>query len=196
MLRRFVPYLAGICVILLLAGCGPQGSGFRNTDITGAEFGRRLDLTDHNGRPRHLADFRGKAVVLFFGYTACPDVCPTTLARYAQVMKALGPQAQQVQVLFVTLDPERDTAARLKQFVPWFHPDFLGLYGSRAEIDTAAQEFRIYSAKREGGALGYTLDHSATAYILDPAGRMRLYVMDDAPVGDIVADLRLLLAGR
>lgn len=185
-----------LCLSLLLLACSQPGPAFRNTDISGAAFGRRLDLTDHDGRARHLEDFRGKAIVLFFGYTACPDVCPTTLSKFAEVMNALGPQARQVQVLFVTLDPERDTAARLKEFVPWFHPSFIGLYGSRAATDAAAKEFRIYSARKEGGALGYTLDHSAGAYVFDPAGRLRLYVADSAPVEDIAADLKQLLAGR
>lgn len=185
-----------LCLSLLLLGCGEPAPGFRNTDISGAEFGRRLELTDHNGRLRHLEDFRGKATVLFFGYTACPDVCPSTLAKFAAVMQALGPDAARVQVLFVTLDPERDSEARLKEFVPWFHPSFLGLYGSRAATDAVAREFRIYSARREGGGLGYVLDHSAGAYVFDPQGRLRLYVADGAPVDDIASDLRQLLAGR
>lgn len=189
--------LAGICLSLLLLACSQSGVVFRATDITGAAFGKRLDLTDHNGQARHLEDFRGKAVVLLFGYTACPDVCPTTLAKFAGVMNALGPQAERVQVLFVTLDPERDTEARLKEYVPWFNPAFLGLHGDRTATDAVKKEFRIYSARVEGaGGLGYTLDHSAGAYVFDPAGRLRLYVADSAPAEDVAADLRLLLDGR
>lgn len=183
-------------IALLLSACGRELPAFRNTDISGAAFGRRLELTDHNGRRRRLEDFRGQAVVLFFGYTACPDVCPTTLAKFAEVMKVLGSAAGKVQVLFVTLDPERDTAGRLRQFVPWFDARFLGLYGDRAATDAAAKEFRIYSARQEGGGLGYVLDHSAGAYVFDPAGRLRLYVGDTASAADIAADLHLLLAGQ
>lgn len=181
--------------LLALAACGRGAPPFRATDITGASFGQRLALHDHDGRPRRLQDFQGRAVVLFFGYTACPDVCPTALAKFAAVLQALGPQAEKVQVLFVTLDPERDTAERLKAFVPWFHPSFLGLRGDAAATAATAQEFRVFSARKEvGGGLGYVLDHSAGAYVFDPAGRLRLYVGDNASVEDIAADLRRLLA--
>lgn len=183
--------------VVLAAACGQPASPFHGTDISGADFGRRLALTGHDGKPRRLEDFRGRAVVLFFGYTACPDVCPTTLARLAEAMRLLGPQAAEVQVLFVSLDPERDTAARLQEFVPWFHPGFLGLYGDRAATEAVAREFRIFSARREvGGGMGYVLDHSAGAYVFDPAGRLRLFIGDGAAAADIAADLRLLLAGR
>lgn len=186
-----------LSLVIALAACSRPAPTFHGTDITGASFGQHLELTDHNGQPRRLEDFRGKAVVLFFGYTACPDVCPTTLAKFAEVMKALGPEAQKVQVLFVTLDPERDTPQRLKDFVPWFDPSFIGLYGDRAAIDAAAREFRIYAAKKEvGGGMGYVLDHTAGAYVLDPAGRLRLFVTDTGQVADIAADLKLLLAGQ
>lgn len=184
-------------LLLLLAGCGDKPAAFISTDITGASFGGHLALTDHNGQPRRLEDFRGKAVVLFFGYTSCPDVCPTALARFAEVMKALGSQAERVQVLFVTLDPERDTPQRLKDFVPWFHPSFLGLYGDWPQTDAVIKDFRVHSARKEvGGGLGYVLDHSAGSYVFDPAGRLRLYMRDTAGVEEVVGDLRLLLAGR
>ncbi len=182
---------------LLLTACNPAPVAFRNTDLTGATFGRQLALTDHHGQTRTLADFRGKVVVIFFGYTSCPDICPTTLTRLAEVMKALGPAAPSVQLLFVSLDPERDSADRLKEFVPWFHPSFLGLRGSPAEIKAAADEFRVFSARKEvGSELGYVLDHSTGAYVFDPAGRLRLYVRDTASVEDVVGDIRLLQAGR
>ncbi|MGE5491515.1 MAG: SCO family protein [Actinomycetota bacterium] len=190
-------FLSLVMAAMALTACSRQAPVFHGTDITGASFGQHLALTDHNGQPRRLEDFRGKAVVLFFGYTACPDVCPTTLAKFAEVMKALGPEAQKVQVLFVTLDPERDTPARLKEFVPWFDPSFIGLYGDRAAIDAAAKEFRIYAAKKEvGGGMGYVLDHTAGAYVFDPAGRLRLFVSDTGQVADIAADLKVLLAGQ
>lgn len=183
--------------ILLLAACSGKPAAFASTDITGAQFGNRLALTDHNGRPRQLEDFRGKAVVLFFGYTSCPDVCPTALAKFAEVMQSLGSDAERVQVLFVTLDPERDSPERLKAFVPWFHPSFLGLYGDRPQIDSVVKEFRVHSAKKEvGGGMGYVLDHSAGSYVFDPAGHLRLYMRDTAGVSEVVGDLRLLLAGK
>lgn len=184
-------------LFLGLAGCQPEPPPFKATDISGASFGKSLALTDHDGRSRSLEDFRGKAVVLFFGYTSCPDICPGTLARYAEAMQALGAEAGKVQVLFVTLDPQRDDPDRLKAFVPWFHPSFLGLYGDASRTAEVAKEFLVHSAVKEvGGGLGYVLDHSAGSYVFDPAGRLRLYVRDGAPVPDVVADIRLLLAGR
>lgn len=180
--------------ILLAAACSKPPVVFHNTDLTGATFGRQLDLVDHNGQQRTLADFRGKAIIVFFGYTSCPDICPGTMARLAEVMKRLGGDAARVQVLFVTLDPERDSAERLKEFVPWFYPSFLGLRGSDAQIAAAAKEFRVFSARHDvPGGMGYVLDHSAGAYIYDPAGRLRLYVKDSASVDDIAGDLRALL---
>lgn len=180
---------------LLLAACTPAPEGFRNTDLTGASFGRGFELADPAGRLRTLADFRGQAVILSFGYTTCPDVCPTTLARLAAAMQALGPAAARVQVLFVTLDPERDSSQRLQEFVPWFHPSFLGLRGDAAQTRRVAEEFRVFSSRREvAGELGYLIDHSSGVYVFDPAGRLRLYVKDDASVDDLVADLRRLLA--
>lgn len=179
---------------LLVAACHPSPPPFRGTDITGADFGRKLALTDHNGKPRTLEDFHGRVVVLFFGYTSCPDVCPTTLTRLAEVMKRLASRAAQVQVLFVSLDPERDTAERLRDFVPWFDPSFLGLYGDPAQTAATAREFRIFSARKEvGGGMGYVLDHSAGAYAFDPAGRLRLYFRDSATAEEIAADLSRLI---
>lgn len=188
-------FLALPCV--LLAACNPTPVEFRNTDLTGATFGRGFELSDHHGQRRSLKDFQGRVVVIFFGYTSCPDICPTMLARLAEVMKALGPEAQKVQILFVTLDPERDSAARLKDFVPWFHPSFLGLRGDAGQIKAVADEFRVFSARKEVASdLGYVLDHSSGAYVFDTAGRLRLYVKDTASVDDIAADIGQLLAGR
>jgi len=179
---------------LLLVACNRAPETFRNTDLTGASFGRSLELSDHYGQPRSLSDFRGKAIVVFFGYTTCPDICPSTLARLAAVMKALGKDAERVQVLFVTLDPERDSAERLKDFVPWFHPTFLGLRGDVGQIKAATEEFRVFSARKDvAGELGYVLDHSTGAYVYDPAGKLRLYVKDTASIEDIAADIRQLL---
>jgi protein SCO1/2 len=177
-----------------LAACAPGGPKFRSTDITGADYGRELALTGHDGRPRTLADFRGKAVVLFFGFTHCPDICPTTLADAAQALKKLGGDAGRVQVLFVTVDPERDTPEVLARFVPAFDPGFLGLTGDAAAVRRAAKEFKIFYEKREGRAPGaYSVDHSAQSYVLDPAGRLRLLVRHDRIAQDLAEDLRVLL---
>lgn len=190
------PSLLACLLLALLAACSPPPASFVNTDLTGATFARHLELEDHDGRRRALADFRGQVVVVFFGYTACPDICPTTLARLASVMQQLGSDAGRVQVLFVSLDPERDSGERLKTFVPWFHPSFLGLRGDAAQIKAVSEEFRVFSARKEiAGELGYVLDHSTGAYVFDPAGRIRLYVKDSASVEEIAADIRLLLKG-
>lgn len=180
-----------------LLSCRRPPVTFLNTDLTGATFGRQLALVDHHGQSRSLADFQGKATVVFFGYTSCPDICPTMLARLADVMKALGGDAERVQVLFVTVDPERDSAERLKAFVPWFYPTFLGLRGDAAQTRAATEEFRVFAARKPvEGELGYVIDHSTGAYVFDPAGRLRLYVKDTSSVDDITADLRLLLQGN
>ncbi len=177
---------------LLFAACSPEAPKFRSTDITGADFGKELALTGHDGKPRTLADFRGKAVVLFFGFTHCPDVCPTTLAEAAAAIKALGKDADRVQVLMVTVDPERDTPAVLAQYVPAFDPRFLGLYGDAAATQRAAKEFKIFYEKRKAGA-SYSVDHSGQSYVLDAQGRLRLFVRHDRIAQDLADDLRTLL---
>ena len=160
-----------------MAACSPEGPKFKSTDITGSSFGRELALTGHDGKPRTLADFRGKAVVLFFGYTHCPDICPTTLVDMAEVIKKLGADAARVQVLFVTLDPERDTPEVLSKYVPVFDPGFFGLRGDAAATQRVAQEFKIFYEKRPGSTpSSYTVDHSAQSYVIDPQGRLRLFV--------------------
>ena len=187
-----------LVVALVLAGCS-EGvpKMFQSTDITGAEFGRTLLLNDHHGKARTLADFKGKVVVIFFGYTSCPDICPTALARFAEVMKKLGKAAGRVQVLFVTIDPERDSPDKLAAYVPWFHPSFIGLYGDTSATEAAAREFKVFYARSKGSdSLGYMIDHSAGAYVFDPTGKIRLYVKDDAPVEAIASDLQRLLDGK
>mgnify|MGYP001145617037 FL=1 len=178
---------------LALAGC--QGKPeFRNTDVTGAEFGGDLALTGHDGKPHTLADFRGKAVVIFFGYTQCPDVCPTTLAELAEVMKQLGPDADRVQVLFVSVDPERDTQELLAHYVPAFDPRFLGLYGDAEATARTAKTFRVFYQKVPGKTPdSYTVDHTAGSYVYDTQGRLRLFIKHGTGPEPIVHDLRLLL---
>lgn len=172
-------------------------SPVKHEDFEGADFGHRLELTDHNGVYRALADFKGKLVVLLFGYTHCADVCPTTLSEYGrgvQVDEAGNPS--QVQVLFVTVDPERDTPEVLRQYVPYFDPALLGLYGTPEEIAGAAKEFHIvYQKHAEPGTMGYLVDHSAGCYVLDQQGRLRLFLLYDQPPADIAHDLELLLHG-
>jgi protein SCO1 len=179
-------------VLLAAVSCGGDQPKFRSTDITGVDYGRELALTDHTGRPRTLEEFRGKAVVLFFGFTHCPDVCPTTLADTARALKTLGPQAERVQVLMVTVDPERDTPELLGKYVTSFDPRFLGLRGDPAATQRAAKEFKIYFEKRKAGDT-YSVDHSAQSYVLDPQGRLRLLVRQDRIAEDLPPDLRTLL---
>jgi protein SCO1/2 len=179
-----------------LAGC-EQNAGnatFESTDITGADFGRQFELVDQSGKLRRLEDFRGKVVVMFFGFTHCPDVCPMTLVEFNAALEQLGDAAQSVQVLFVTVDPERDTPEVLGAYVTAFNADFLGLTGSADQIAEVAREFRIVYRKAEGSRPGsYSVDHSAGTYIFDREGRIRLY----APYGQgsdaIASDIGLLL---
>ena len=194
--RRFASsaLFAAFVACALLAGCAPDGPKFQSSDVTGATFGRDFNLIDATGKPRTLADYRGKAVVIFFGYTQCPDVCPTTLAELAEVMKKLGPDADRVQVLFVTIDPERDTQDLLSQYVPAFDPRFMGLFGDAAATERTAKEFKIIYQKQPGATPGsYTMDHSAGTYIFDPQGRLRLYVSYGQGPEVFVHDLRELL---
>jgi protein SCO1/2 len=179
---------------LLLAGCGDGAAKFKSTDITGAEYGKTLELTDHTGKPRRLEDFRGKAVVLFFGFTHCPDVCPTTLVDIANELKKLGPEAERVQVLMVTVDPERDTPQVLAKYMTAFDPRFLGLYGDLPATQRAAKEFKVYFEKRKAGN-SYSVDHSGQSYVIDPQGRLRLLVRHDRIAADLADDLKAVLKG-
>ena len=184
-------------VLGVLSGCDTTAKveAFKSTDITGADFGKDFHLTDHNGKARSLADFKGKLVVLFFGYTHCPDVCPATLAELALVMKQLGEDAKKVQVLFVTVDPERDTPQLLAQYVPSFDPGFLGLYGDLDATARTAKEFKVVHQKVAGSRPdNYTMDHSAGTYVFDQSGRLRLFVSYGRGAPVMLHDLRLLLA--
>jgi protein SCO1/2 len=185
--------LGAALAALILVACGDGGPKFRNVDMTGAEYAKGFALTDHNGKPRTLADFNGKVVVVFFGYTRCPDVCPTTMVEMKEVMRKLGPEADKVQVLFVTLDPERDTQQVLAQYVPAFDPRFLGLYGDSATTLKTAKEFKVFYEKRPGSNPGaYTVDHTAASFVFDPKGRLRLYVKHDQ-IESLGDDIRTLL---
>ena len=186
-------------VLVALTGCDraqapdrkPQ---FHGTDITGADFGRSLALPDQNGRMRTLDDFKGKVTVLFFGYTQCPDVCPTTMAELAQVKKSLGAEGDRVQGVFVTIDPERDTPEILKNYVASFDPGFVALRGTPEQTAAAAKEFKVFYAKVPGKSPGsYTMDHTAASYVLDADGKVRLFVRYGSGAPALAADLKALL---
>jgi protein SCO1/2 len=195
LLRTAVAAWVAACIAVVSVGaCDSGAPQFKSTDITGAPYGKALALTGHDGRPRTLADFRGKVVVLFFGYTQCPDICPTTLADVARAMAALGADADRVQVLFVTLDPERDTPEILSRYVPAFDPRFLGLYGDLEATRAVAKEFKVFFEKRPGSTPGsYSIDHSAQTYVFDTQGRLRLFVRHERIATDLPHDVRLLL---
>ncbi|MGE5641169.1 MAG: SCO family protein [Clostridia bacterium] len=181
-----------ICSLALALAACDAGVKFKSADITGADYGKTLELTDHTGRPRKLEDFRGKAVVLFFGFTQCPDVCPTTMTDVAAALRKLGPDADRVQVLFVTVDPERDTPEVLGKYVTSFDPRFLGLRGDLPATQKAAKEFKVYFEKRKVGDT-YTMDHSGQSYVIDPRGRLRLLVRPDRIDADLADDLKTIL---
>src|SRR3954469_3321004 len=183
-----------LLALVLAAGCGKQQTAkFELTDVSGAPFGKTLELTDHNGQRRTLADFKGKVVVVFFGYTHCPDACPTTMSELATVAKELGPDASRMQVLFVTVDPERDTPDVLKQYVPSFNPSFLGLYGTPDETTRVAKEFKVYVARQQQPGGSYSVDHSAGTFVFDKQGKLRLFGQYGAGAKPMLHDVRVLL---
>jgi len=196
--RRLLITWASLAALALAAGCGERAAGpavpFKGVDITGADYGRELALPDVDGRVRTLADFKGKAVVVFFGFTHCPDVCPTTMAELADVKRQLGADGERLQAVFVTVDPERDTPEKLKGYMAAFDPSFVALRGTPAQTEALAKSFKAYYKKVPGAdADSYTVDHTAGSYVFDPQGRLRLFVRYGQPVADWVSDLRQLL---
>jgi len=190
---RSATNLAALLMAGALAGCGGSGPSFKSTDITGADYGKDFALTDHTGKARTLGDFRGKVVVMFFGFTRCPDVCPVTLAELKAVKEQLGEEGKRLQVVFVTVDPERDTQKLLAEYVPAFDPSFLGLYGDSAAIAKVAKDFRVFYQKSPGKTPeSYTMDHTAGSYIFDPQGRLRLFARH-GNAANLAADIRTLL---
>lgn len=188
-----------LCLLALTACDGkpptPKAS-FASTDITGLPYGKALALTDHTGQPRTLTDYRGKVVVIFFGYTHCPDICPTTLAEMAQIRKQLGTDGDKLQVLFVTLDPERDTQESLAGFVPAFDPSFVALRGDAAQTQTVAADFKVFLQKvKAKDSDAYTIDHTAATYVFDPQGRVRLFIRHGQDPAATLNDIRQLIAG-
>lgn len=193
--RQALLKISAVCAALVLSGCTPSTPTFQNTDITGADFGKNFTLTDHTGKTRSLSDYQGKVVLIFFGFTQCPDVCPTTLAELSEVMKKLGSGADRVQVLFITVDPERDTQTVLGQYVPAFDPRFVGLTGSVEQIAAVAKDFKAFYQKVPTPNGSYTVDHFSGMYAFDATGRIRLFIRYRAPMDSVVADVKTLLKG-
>ena len=186
--------LVALVAAVLVAACDPGKPSFKSVDVTGADFGRELKLTDHTGKPRTLADFQGKVVVVFFGFTQCPDVCPTTLVEMKAVKEKLGKDGERVQVLFVTVDPERDTPELLAKYVPAFDPTFIGLYGDAEATARTAKEFKVFYKKVPGSSpTNYSVDHTAALYIYDPSGRLRLFAKHAQGADALAQDIKLLL---
>lgn len=179
---------------LLLAACDRPGHAapFRSLDVSGADWGRDFSLLGADGRTVRLADFKGRCVMLFFGFTQCPDVCPTALARAADVMQRLGPQAARLQVIFITVDPERDSPAVLREYPRAFHPSFIGLHADLATTEATAKAFKVFYRKVPTGG-SYTMDHTATSYVFEPTGRLRLAVRHEQDAASVAADITRLL---
>ncbi len=177
-----------------LAACSPDKPSFSGIDITGADYANAFDLLDHNGQRRTLTDFKGKVVVVFFGFTQCPDVCPTSMTELAKVKQQLGPDGDKLQGIFITVDPERDTAELLRAYMANFDPSFLALVPTMTELPELAKTFKIYYKKVEGKtASSYTMDHSAGSYVYDGSGRVRLYHRYGSPTEGLVSDVKALL---
>ncbi len=186
--------LVALVAAVLVAACDPGKPSFKSVDVTGADFGREFQLTDHTGKPRTLADFKGKVVVVFFGYTQCPDVCPTTLVDMKAVKEQLGKDGERLQVLFVTVDPERDTPELLSKYVPAFDPSFIGLYGDAEATARTAKEFKVFYKKVPGSSpTNYSVDHTAALYVYDPSGRLRLFAKHAQGAEALAHDIKLLL---
>ena len=196
--RTAAQWLAGALAVTLTTGvltaCSPDKLQFKSIDLTGADYAQGFSLVDHNGQLRTLKDFAGKMVVVFFGYTQCPDVCPTTMAELAQVKQLLGPDGDKLQGIFITVDPERDTPELLKAYMGNFDASFLALRPTMAQLPEVAKDFKIYYKKVDGETPGsYSMDHSAGSYIFDGKGRIRLYTRYGSGAEALASDIRLLL---
>jgi len=180
----------------LVAACTPSKPQFKAIDLTGADYAKDFQLPDADGKVRSLAEFKGKLVAVFFGYTQCPDVCPTTMAELAEAKKLLGPQGDKLQVVFITVDPARDTPQVLKGYMGNFDPAFLALRPSPEQLEAVAKDFKVYYKKAEGGTpTSYTMDHSAATYVYDTRGKLRLYARYGAGPQTLASDFKLLLDG-
>jgi protein SCO1/2 len=198
-MKRFTIKFIATCVILawaigLITACSPQQPVFSSIDVTGADYAKGFELTDPNGQVHHLQDFAGKVVVMFFGYTQCPDVCPTSMSELAEIKKDLGKDGDKLQVLFVTVDPQRDTPALLKSYMANFDPTFLALYTTPEKLTALAKDFKIYFKKVEGKTpTSYSMDHSAGSYVYDTKGQLRLFTRYGIGPKPLTEDIRLLL---
>ena len=195
--------LGALGAATMLSGCDKLGfssapkASFQGVDLTGAAYARGFSLPDQNGKTRTLEDFKGKVVVVFFGFTQCPDVCPTTLAELAQVKKALGPDGDKVQGVFVTVDPERDKPELLKAYLESFDPGFVALRGTPEQLKETAKEFKIYYAKVPGKTPdSYTMDHTAASFLFDAHGRVRVFSRYGAGASALMGDIKALIAGQ
>ena len=193
-MRRRAITFALLMPALVISACSKPPPAFKATDITGSNIGGDFELPAHDGKVRRLTDFRGKLVVVFFGFTSCPDVCPTTLYTLAQALKALGPDGDAVQVIMITADPARDTQAVMSRYVPSFDPRFIGLVPNEDTLKQVAGQFKVYINRNKPDANGYySVDHTASSYVFDRSGRIRLFVRHDFSSDDWAADLRMLL---
>ena len=193
-LKRIAALAVLACSVALLSACSEKQANFSAIDITGADYARDFTLTDHNGQARGVKDFAGKVVVMFFGYTQCPDVCPTSMAELVEVKKLLGKDGDRVQGLFVTVDPQRDTPEVLKAYMGNFDPTFLALYTSPENLEKIAKDFKVYYKKVDGKTpTSYTMDHSAGSYVYDAQGKLRLYTRYGTGAAPVAADIKLLL---
>ena len=184
----------GLFLLFALLACSPQKQSFQSIDLTGADYAKGFSLPDQLGQTRTLADFKGKVVLVFFGFTQCPDFCPTTLSEMAQIKKDLGPLGDKMQAIFISLDPERDTPELLKAYMVNFDPSFVALVPTLDALPALAKDFKIYYKKVEGAKpANYTLDHSAGTYIYDTEGRLRLYARYGMGVPALTADIQQLL---
>jgi len=197
--RRIATKLIVSCALFagaagLISACSPQQAAFASVDVTGAEYAKNFELTDHNGQVRRIQDFAGKVVVMFFGYTQCPDVCPTTMTELAEVKKALGKDGDRLQALFVTVDPQRDTPEVLKGYMANFDPSFLALTTTPEKLVELAKEYKIYFKKVDGKTpSSYTMDHSAGSYVYDTKGQLRLFTRYGSGPKALTDDIRILL---
>jgi protein SCO1/2 len=192
--------LAIAALAFVVAGCdfrlptGADKASFNGIDLTGADYAKNLSLTDQNGQPRTLGDFKGKVTVVFFGYTQCPDVCPATMAELAEVKRALGKDGDKLQGVFVTVDPERDTPALLKSYMAGFDPSFIALRGTADQTKAVAKDFKVFYTKVPGkDANSYTMDHTAGSYVFDPGGRIRLFERYNVAPQALAEDIKRLM---
>ncbi len=196
-LRRTLLLAAASAVFLGACSDKPAdatASGFSGIDITGADYAKGFTLTDHNGQTRSLSDFKGQVVVIFFGFTQCPDVCPTSMGELAEARRLLGPQGDKLQGLFISIDPERDTPEIMKAYMASFDPSFLALYAAPDQLPELAKSFKVYYKKVDGKTpTSYTMDHSAGSYVYDTQGRVRLYHRYGSGAPALAGDVKKLL---